>query len=82
MPITIKPLDFQPVRGVPEIEKEFRMPKAWAGKKIKLRFRQNDWAYVFVRDEFGIQKYPIIEKDGCWLPDFNHCIGANLRSPA
>jgi len=36
--------------------------------KTKIKIRQDDWVYVYIRNKSGITKFVVTEKDGYWTP--------------
>jgi len=42
--------------------------RGWPKGKIRLRMRNNDFMYAYVRNEEGITKYGVIEKNDNWYP--------------
>ena len=44
--------------------------KGWPKGRVKLRIRNNDFVYAYVRTEEGIVCYSVAEKDGYWIPGY------------
>ena len=36
--------------------------------QVKIKIRQNDFVYIYIRNEAGITKFAVTEKDGYWTP--------------
>jgi hypothetical protein len=41
--------------------------------KVKIKMRNDNFAWAYVKTETGIYKYAIEEKNGCWMPSLLAC---------
>lgn len=61
-----KPLNL--VFGIPDKAKDIPIHPAFADKRVKLRFRPDNFAYAYVRDGNTTHRWALSITDGCFLP--------------
>jgi len=49
--------------------------------KIKIKMRNDDFACAYVKNETGIYKYAIEEKNGYWMPSFSPACNFRTTTP-
>lgn len=57
-----------PVFGIPVNAQNIPIHPMFARKRVKLRFRPNDFAYAYVREKTTTQRWALALQDGCFLP--------------
>ena len=64
--------------GIPAEIKPMRVPFEYS--KLRYRFRNHDFAYVYFKTADGIRKFPIEEDADGWTVDLKMEQGRNLRN--
>lgn len=80
MAVSVLSLDGRhPIYGIPASVKAI-VTSIPGALRCRLRFRNNSWAFAFVRTAEGVRKFCIIERpDGCWELDCEQGRNATAR---